>query len=76
MRSNRLHGQSGRQSNKVRSEVGQLEKANFQFKSILDSLHDDVVAGVLTMEEAAEELCQANWTPFIDTERTKELLNL
>ena len=53
-----------------------MEKANFQFKSILDSLHDDVVAGVLTMEEDAEELCQANWTPFIDTERTKELLNL
>ena len=56
--------------------MDQLEKANFQLKSILDSLHDDVVAGVLTMEEAAEELCQANWTPFIDIERTKELLNL
>lgn len=76
MRSNRLLMQSGRQSNKVRSEVGQLEKANFQLKSILDSLHDDVVAGVLTLEEAAEKLCQAKWTPFIDTERTKELLNL
>ena len=56
MRSNRLLMQSGRQSNKVRSEVGQLEKANFQFKSILDSLHDDVAAGVLTLEEAVEEL--------------------
>lgn len=56
--------------------MDQLEKANFQLKSILDSLHDDVVAGVLTLEEAAEELCQAKWTPFIDTERTKELLNL
>lgn len=56
--------------------MDQLEKANFQLKSILDSLHDDVVAGVLTLEKAAEELCQANWTPFIDIERTKELLNL
>ena len=76
MKSNRLLMRSGRQSNKVRSEVGQLEKANFQFKSILDSLHDDVAAGVLTLEETAEELCQANWTPFIDIERTKELLSL
>ena len=76
MKSNRLLMQSGRKSNKVRSEVDQLEKVNFQLKSILDSLHDDVAAGVLTLEEAAEELCQANWTSFIDIERTKELLNL
>ena len=56
--------------------MDQLEKVNFQLKSILDSLHDDVAAGVLTLEEAAEELCQANWISFIDIERTKELLNL
>lgn len=45
-------------------------------KNILDSLRVDVLAGRLTLREAAVELCRAGWTNFIDEETALRLLRL
>ena len=45
-------------------------------KNILDSLRGDVLAGRLTLREAAVELCRAGWTNFVDEETARRLLRL
>ena len=45
-------------------------------KNILDSLRVDVLAGRLTLREAAVELCRAGWTNFGDEETARRLLRL
>lgn len=45
-------------------------------KNILDSLRGDVLAGRLTLREAAVELCRAGWTSFVDEETARRLLRL
>ena len=45
-------------------------------KNILDSLRVDVLAGRLTLREAAVELCRAGWTNFVDEETARRLLRL
>lgn len=45
-------------------------------KNIMDSLRDDVLAGRLTLYEAAVELCRAGWSNFVDVETTRRLLRL
>jgi hypothetical protein len=45
-------------------------------KNILDSLRVDVLAGRLTLHEAAVELCHAGWTNFVDEETARRLLRL
>lgn len=45
-------------------------------KNILDSLRVDVLAGRLTLREAADELCHAGWTNFVDEETGRRLLRL
>ena len=48
----------------------------FDIPTILESCHNDVVSGTMTIEQAAYELCAAGWTNYIDVETTKCLLNL
>ncbi len=48
----------------------------FGIKSILESLRDDVLSGKITLREAAEELCEAGWTNFIDEDAARSLLEL
>lgn len=45
-------------------------------KNILDSLRVDVLAGRLTLREAAVELCRAGWMNFVDEETARRLLRL
>lgn len=45
-------------------------------KNILDSLHDDVLSGKITLHEAAEELHESSWTNFIDEDAARRLLKL
>lgn len=49
-------------------------KESFDLPTIHESLANEVVAGKITMEEAARELHQANWTPYYDLKRTQKLL--
>lgn len=44
--------------------------------NILDAVRRDVEAGNMGLLEAAEELCAAGWTNYIDIERTKRLIGL
>lgn len=44
-----------------------------EIPSILQSLRQDVDTGRLTIGQAAEELCDADWTNFVDIVRTKTL---
>ena len=53
-----------------------MEKQPYEIPDILHSLHDDVVAGKITLHEAAEELCEHGWTNFVDEEKTRRLLAL
>lgn len=46
----------------------------FEIPNILESLAADVVRSELTMEQAAEELCRANRTSYVDLARTERLL--
>jgi hypothetical protein len=48
----------------------------FEIPSILESYRNDVVSGVMTVEQAAKELCAAGWTNYIDVETTKRLINI
>ena len=52
------------------------EGAPFKLKSITESLRDDVISGQITMHEAALELYRANWTSYIDMEKTRRILCL
>ena len=45
-------------------------------KNILDSLHDDVLPGKITLHEAAEQLHGSGWTNFIDEDVARRLLRL
>lgn len=49
-------------------------KEAFAIPCIHESLAIEVAAGKITMEEAARELHQANWTPYYDLERTQKML--
>ena len=51
-----------------------MRKKPFDIPSIHESLAMDLVAGQITPEEAANELCRTNWTPYVDLERTQQLL--
>lgn len=51
-------------------------KDPFPVKSILESLRDDVKSGALTLHQAAEELCKAGWSNFVDEDKARRLLNL
>ena len=53
-----------------------MNKKPYNIPTILESCHNDVVSGVMTVEQAATELCAAGWTNYIDVETTKRLLNL
>ena len=48
----------------------------FDIPTITESLHNDVVSGAMTVEQAAKELCAAGWTNCIDVETTKRLINI
>ena len=48
----------------------------FDIPTITESLHNDVVSGAMTVEQAAEELCMAGWTNFVDVEMTKRLIKV
>ena len=45
-------------------------------KNILDSLRADVLAGHLTLCEAAAELQHSGWSNFVDVENARRLLRL
>lgn len=47
-----------------------------QIPSIFSSLRADVVAGKITIREAAVELFRAGHSPYIDEDYTKRALNL
>lgn len=51
-----------------------MRRKPYEIPTILQSLRQDVDAGRLTIEQAAEELCAAGWTNFVDVDRTKRLL--
>lgn len=53
-----------------------MRKDLFPVKSILESLRDDVKSGALTLHQAAEELCKAGWSNFVDEDKARRLLNL
>ena len=46
----------------------------YNIPNILESLAMDVVNGKMTIEEAACELNQLNYTPYVDTVRTQTIL--
>ena len=48
----------------------------YDIPNTLQSLKADIEAGVMTIEEAAEELHRAGWTTYIDLEKTARLLDL
>lgn len=47
-----------------------------EIKTILGSLTEDLQSGAITLYQAAEELYNAGWTNYIDTDKTKRLLQL
>lgn len=51
-----------------------MRQRPYQIPNILESLRQDVESGFISIEQAAEELCAANWMPVIDVNRTKSLL--
>lgn len=51
-----------------------MKREPYDIPDIMQSLRQDVDAGRLTIEQAAEELCATNWTPYIDIDRTRHLL--
>ena len=53
-----------------------MNKKPYNIPTILESCHNDVVSGVMTVEQAARELCAAGWTNCIDVETTKRLINI
>ena len=57
-------------------EKAKMRITPFDIPTITESLHNDVASGVMTVEQAAKELCAAGWTNYIDVETTKRLLNI
>lgn len=53
-----------------------MMKRNYNIKTILESLKEDVDSGKISIREAAVELHKAGWTNFIDTDATRSLLKL
>lgn len=53
-----------------------MRKEPYNIKSILESLHDDVKSGKLSLQAAARELHLAGWTNYVDEEKTRQLLKL
>ena len=51
-------------------------KKNYDVKTILESLKEDVESGKISIREAAVELHKAGWTNFIDIDTTRELLKI
>lgn len=51
-------------------------KKNYDVKTILESLKEDVENGKISIREAAVELHKAGWTNFIDIDATRELLEI
>lgn len=49
-------------------------KKNYNVKTILESLKEDVENGKISIREAAVELHKAGWTNFIDIDVTRKLL--
>ena len=49
-------------------------KNNYNGKTILESLKEDVESGKMSIREAAVELHKAGWTNFIDIDATRKLL--
>lgn len=47
-----------------------------ELKNILNRLRDDVLSEKIDVYDAAVELYDAGWINWIDTERTKRLLNI
>ena len=47
-----------------------------EIKSILGSLTEDLQSGTITLYQAAEELYNAGWTNYIDTDKARRLLQL
>lgn len=46
-------------------------------KTILQSLHDKVESGEITLRQAAEKMCKAGWTcGYIDLDKTARLINV
>lgn len=54
--------------------VGEMKKIAFDIPNILESIRADVEAGVLTIEQAAEELYDAGWMNYMDIDEAKRLL--
>lgn len=53
-----------------------MKRQPYDIPDILESLKHDVEKGCISIEDAAEELYCANWTNYIDVEKTRRLLNL
>lgn len=53
-----------------------MMKKNYNVKTILESLKDDVESEKISIREAAAELHKAGWTNFIDIDATRRLLKL
>ena len=51
-------------------------KEAYILPNILASLRSDVVQGVITLEDAAEELCDNGWMSFLDLDKASRLLDL
>ncbi|ENU4835420.1 hypothetical protein ACFH4J_003404 [Escherichia coli] len=52
------------------------QKKAFDITGFHDSVKNEFEAGKITLEEAAREFYEANWTPFIDMEYTKKNLGI
>lgn len=61
---------------KNRKEDNAMQKEPFQIPTILESLHNDVLLGTITLYQAAEELYECNWMNFIDEDKARRLLGL
>ena len=53
-----------------------MRKEPYPIKTILESLHDDVIVGKISLYEATCELMENGWMNFVDIEKAKRLLDL
>lgn len=54
-----------------------IKNKAMEVKSILQSCHDRVESGKITLRQAAEELCRAGWTyGYIDINKTAKLIDV
>ena len=56
--------------------VTAMRKEPYPIKTILESLHDDVIVGKISLYEATCELMENGWMNFVDIEKAKRLLDL